>query len=153
MEFQMKIRQGFVSNSSSSSFIVIVDAEITPTRELLGQTVYPGEIGETEFGWQKCEYHDMWSKMNFAYLQALYKGRYTEDNTWAEMLDKVVKEHLGADVIWAISDDFESDVVAYGYIDHESACPTNCEMFDSEEKLKSFLFNENSYIHNQNDNE
>ena len=150
----MKIRQGFVSNSSSSSFIVIIDKEITPTRECLGQVVYPGELGETEFGWQRKTYHDMWSKMNFAYLQALYKAHYTEDNNWAERLDKVVKEHLGASVVWSISEEYDTpENFTWGYIDHESACPDNCEMFDSDEKLKSFLFNEESYIQNQNDNE
>lgn len=42
----------------------------------------------------------------------------------------------------------------YGYIDHSSsACEDqNLEMFETEENLKNFLFNNSSYIQNDNDN-
>jgi hypothetical protein len=147
----MKIRQGFVSNSSSSSFIVISDG---PLENSIGEGAHFLEVpedfgGETKFGWENKNHHSFGSKLNFTYIQAQDHN----DDLWISMLEKVVKEHLRVDTIeWNLSSNSNSS--HYAYIDHQSAAceGKNIEMFESEERLKQFLFCTNSYIHNDNDN-
>jgi hypothetical protein len=47
------------------------------------------------------------------------------------------------------------DGLDWAYIDHGSSASEgeNTEIFDNDEQLKSFIFNPDSYIQNQNDNE
>ena len=149
----MKIRKGFVSNSSSSSFIVIGDG---PLKELkIDGTVIIGQHGETEFGWENTVYDGVWSRINFAYLQAVDRSE------WLEMLEDILKEHLGCtEIVYLINTsydekpDSEHGPYVRGYIDHQSAAceGSNTEMFESKEKLKQFLFCADSYIQGGNDN-
>ncbi|MFA5135246.1 MAG: hypothetical protein WC505_05710 [Patescibacteria group bacterium] len=150
----MKIRTGFVSNSSSSSFVVI-DMAHEPETSRLGQTYYVGEYGELEFGWQH-DRHDGDSLINFAYMQAMYSPNHPE---WMAMLDKVMRECTGAtEIINRIcigyQDDTELGWLKRGYIDHQSSSEEgqNTEIFDDENTLKHFLFSPGSYIETDNDN-
>lgn len=148
----MKVRHGFVSNSSSSSFIVIEHGPLNePFIEEKYDTFVGGEYGETEFGWQDETYHDAHSKINFAYLQA-------ENNpAWLAMLETVIKEHLDvSNVEWKLTAEYNAkNGKKWAYIDHQSAAceGQNTEMFENEHVLKAFLFNTNSYIKNGNDND
>ena len=88
----MKIRNGFVSNSSSSSFIVMgkfpSDSEIENPKEYIQRVAYdnkecPGtvvlpnsNIGINEFGWENTVYESFGSKLNFCALQILYLKEY-----------------------------------------------------------------------------
>ena len=72
----MKIRNGFVSNSSSSSFIINnsdvfvvqhMDKRLRDTKTLYVPHTFGGQI---EFGRQRANYKDFGSRLNFAYLLA-----------------------------------------------------------------------------------
>lgn len=168
----MKIRNGFVSNSSSSSFIVIepltgpihvgkcfVDDE--------NRLVVDRHTGYGEFGWEYETHHDFGSKLIFAFCQAdymlhpIYKSDVTQETgkKWMDMLEKVVKDVLNVkEIIWNITTTTKYGEETEGrdrvYIDHQSASyeGENTEMFENEQTLKNFLFNPNSYIQTDNDN-
>lgn len=142
----MKIRNGFVSNSSSSSFIVISEDESTYRPPTLSANFFIGDDGRNDFGWQDERYWDFESKLNFAFLQAKAASEDNNDN-WTDMLWVVLGE-CGAIEI-------DEDMDKWSHIDHQSAyCEgENCEMFESEEQLRNFLFNTSSYIQCENDNE
>lgn len=143
----MKIRNGFVSNSSSSSFVVI-DAKngySIPLR-LQSPIVYiDNRFGTSEFGWGSETIEDGCSRIIFAYLQIYY-----DDNNeqWLEMLEEVIKENTPVkEIVWKINTE-------YAYIDHQSnaAEGQNTEIFDSKERLKDFIFGKDSKIVLDNDN-
>ena len=143
----MKVRNGFVSNSSSSSFVVINTSTAAEYHDEVNtvDTSQPLKVpetfgGETEFGWQIEKYYDIGSKINFAYLQAQFLGDYHID-----MVKEVLIEELNVPDV-----EFNVD----GYIDHQSSVleGSNREIFESELMLKEFIFIKGSYIQNDNDN-
>jgi len=158
----MKIRTGFVSNSSSSSFLTIGTGKFTiPIINSHILTVPDDTGGEFEFGWGPANHYDFGSKLNFAYLQSLYKFQNQEplldkalqaieghSNKWLLMIEEVLKKHLCiSSIIWNLSFDT-------GYIDHQSCAAedSNTEIFESIETLEDFLFREDSFITEDNDN-
>ena len=175
----MKNRTDFVSNSSSSSFIVIGDN--TQKFNFNDQTIEipNSDEGQKEFGWQFEKYDDFWSKLNFCAIQLdqikenykyaeenyknsqedwekrIYKN-YKEwydrlDNMWDTLVDVCRSEfHLNIEL-----KDHDKIDHMFAYIDHQSSVTDNdnMEMFDSYDSLYRFLSCSDSYIKCGNDND
>ena len=151
----MKIRSGFVSNSSSSSFIVIDNSGkyCSLPFDLDNGLLVVGDNGCCEFGWEETTYDSIYDRINFTYLQT----DCGEDFNRLKMLEDVLKQQVKGltKIIWNISYKYPSkDGKIHGYIDHQSArCEgQNMEMFKSNETLRDFIFGRGSYIQGGNDN-
>jgi hypothetical protein len=148
----MKIRYGFVSNSSSSSFSIIDESlNNLIAFDCSGQTLTIGPSGgHTKFGWEPRNFTNVWDRINFACLQALYVSKHMD------MFRKVITEYSKCselDIKLTTEYDCKRSEV-HGYIDHQSSGEEgrNLGMFDSEDTLKRFLFGKDSFIHTDNDN-
>ena len=153
----MKVRYGFVSNSSSASYIVIDTSKIYILPKYEKSIVIDSNFGEIEFGWGPEYVKDLGSRITFSYLQAIDVHK-TE---WVTMLEEVIKEHTGVEnIVWKITNDYAKiddkawNKLEYGYVDHQSSANEgqNTEMFDSKEILKDFIFGQKSMIVVDNDN-
>lgn len=175
----MKTRVDFVSNSSSSSFIVISDKGNLDTTDVVASIDYNdvlmlpnSELGCTEFGWQTQRYYNIFDKLNWAAIILLEimvneENMSTEDKmkreisnplfTFVElekMLKQFCKDRFGVDVELR-KDEYRKSYYNVGYIDHQSSyreTPGNARMFKSYKMLEDFLMNTHSYIDNSNDN-
>lgn len=166
VNYFMKIRSGFVSNSSSSSFIVMGTAtkeDIFELRKKWGNRdnlLISPDLGVHQFGWDEIQYRNFWDRVFFAWIQAkiMQKERNKGGRpNWMKMLNKVLKANLKVkNIYWNVS--FEYPEAGkwddWCYIDHQSSAEDdkNIEMFRSEQKLVDFLFSPKSYIQGGNDN-
>lgn len=170
----MKQRLGFISNSSSSSYICYPEHHeetIKPKKLTTNLTNLPkkkiGKEGCKEFGWGPEELHDSESKINWCFIQAGYAQN-------EELLEKIalVVEDYEQCIIEDLSELFETkkpnrpyeicsfkfrgtqyyQVNSESYIDHQSAYPDNSEMLKSMDEIRTFIYGE-AFIVLQNDND
>lgn len=160
----MKIRHGFVSNSSSSSFIVISDSEeldiSIPEKAFTadGKLPIPNEYGTYSFGWEPKWYGSTLDRVNFTFCQLMYSGE--DSKELLQMFEDVLKEAYITPKFIITEEDAKNNgqyicAMDYDfYIDHQSSAieNKNTEMFNSKEKLYDFLFRKGSGIQGGNDN-
>lgn len=154
-----KKRSDFVTNSSSSSYIVIAPFNDRPKEKIPDSSIhdgiyYIGKEGETEFGWGEYAVSGVHTRINFACLQSYYAS----NEKWQKMLfDAIYHNNPNIEqivVMLDVNDDEELEETVWGYIDHQSSASEgeNTEMFDDMDSLERFLFDINSYIQLDNDN-
>lgn len=152
MEFNMlQIRKSVFETNSSSSHSVNIS-----TSGDIDTSLIPNDNGvlvidsKNQFGWEQEYHNDASTKAMYAHLQSQYSG----NPQHVEMLNKVIRDQTGADEIIFLGDihaDWSSNINAY--IDHQSAyCEAGFEPFESEESLRNFIFNKQSYVETDNDN-
>ncbi len=162
----MKRRTNYVSNSSSSSFIVVpahvrkscrdgihLDEDEVKnifTEETCGDGWNGFLDGEKEFGWQTVQYSDTESKWNWLVLQAAYADRDGESK-YRTMLDDYIHNINPAFAIdWnAIYGKFDT---IDAYIDHQSVDPKGTFEEIEEIGITEWLLNYDCFIQNGNDN-
>lgn len=147
----MKVRCGFISNSSSSSFVVIDYAsnKFNKLASIDDNVIEIGECGEVEFGWGPCKITDIFSRINLA---AIIIKEYMPvdiiDEYW-KLLEKVIFANTSYN---AISYNKIKNGQIYAYVDHQSVSGMREDIFKSEDSLRTFIFGSNSYIQLDNDN-
>jgi hypothetical protein len=156
----MKIRSGFVSNSSSSSFIVMGHTDhIAVPKFNKKQLNIPQDFGGNyQFGWEEIEYNKFNDRLNWAALCALYQREQTGDLSWLDLLCEVLKEDLNVNDVSINFDLTHSEEIpdtVFAYIDHQSGpaeTPANAIMFSSKLGLRTWLYAPDSVIVGGNDN-
>lgn len=136
----MKIRTGFVSNSSASSFVVI-DCDFNTQKYLIYDIDF--KCGTYEFGWEEEKYYDLRSKINWAVLMACKNKRYL----------KMIQDMLWKEIGFNLTNIEIEEIQKEGYIDHQAINDENIKaIFKKKYQLKCFLFSSKSYIQTGNDN-
>ena len=140
----MKTRLGFVSNSSSSSFIIVGYEKNNDTLDH-----YTPDAGEYEFGWGPDTAQDIHSRINWMMITA------GDDESKIDMIKDIIKKHQKEDseegfnrIDKLVNSEDYSD---FAYIDHQSF-GEGAELFSNENELERFIMNSGSYIKIGNDN-
>jgi len=178
----MKKRHSFVSNSSSSSFVVIPEREVRKVvlrsaeevaerretiRKHLADEIalrrrdglpWTGILsdGEKDFGWQTRVYSDISSKWNWMVLQACYGF---SDGGYGKKTDEYRKQvdaylaSLGLDPIdWKELEVVMSDYTMETSIDHQSIDAEGTFLEICRIGIAEWLYNSRCFIENGNDN-
>lgn len=142
----MKTRTGFVSNSSSTSFVIIGRSGDLQIPTSLDNTLTVS--GNYEFGRDFETTRDVNGRIAWAVMQAQYQGK----ADWLQMIADVVTETSGWTLVCPIDVDNQAyNSPNYSYIDHQSIGESN-EIFASKDELKAWIFDKESYVRMGNDN-
>jgi hypothetical protein len=100
-----------------------------------------------EFGWEIASYNDAVTKASYCLTYAKHREEHSAKELL--MLEKVIKEHTGAEKVSFNESTDKYD--PWGYIDHQSYHVCG-DAFSDEASLVSFIFNPESILRTDNDN-
>lgn len=149
------IRQGVFETNSSSTHSITLGPNNDSIMDTLpldfqGNVVLLGG----EFGWEICNYKDANSKASYAAIYALdWSGAKSEE--FVKTLKDTIVDQTGCkDVIFDFSTDWSVDMhETTSYIDHQSVEDNDLDyLFEDPELLRNFIFNKNSVLRTDNDN-
>lgn len=148
--------QVFETNSSSSHSLTLSPDKVTSATfspKVLRKGVFI--LTMDDYGWEWKKYYTLENKLRYLYTQLFWEREFQffspeeataelrRDEPRFDLLCRVVQEHTGVELL--------VDPEVKGAIDHQS-CGVGLELFEDEETLKNFLFNENAYVQTGNDN-
>lgn len=133
----------FETNSSSTHCVTLCTAKSTFMPIVLENEILEVEPGE--YGWEERYYDSFYSKLSYAYTYAANYGS-SED---LEALKEALLENTNVKEV--VFGKLEDRWYPYGYIDHQSVDEAAL-IFENEDSLKHFLFNERSHFTTDNDN-
>jgi hypothetical protein len=142
----IKIRRGVWETNSSSSHSLSIADDSKPF--IMDRSLLPNQHGRInlhggEFGWEWKKYNDARTKANYLAVGC------SHDPIKRDMLVKCIQQQTGCTEV-----DFS--FTKYGldsdsYIDHQST-DVPYKAFESDETLRNFIFNMNSWLFTGNDN-
>lgn len=140
-----KIRSGVFETNSSSSHSISLGKE---SEKSLLQTITPNYDGKIilvggDFGWDWEKFNDAETKAN--YCAQVIHDYYADNSHRLAMLKRVIREQTKACDVEILS-------IETGYVDHNSKGKEK-PIFESEDSLRNFIFNPESWLFTGNDNE
>lgn len=161
----MKRANVFETNSSSTHSIAIApaDGKLSLSRDYVIDSEGNFCIPSHKFGWEQESYWDAGSKSCYAYLYIRDWAKGEDQEKYKTMFEDVIKEQTAATGI-VHEDGFPLwNQVNYdpnlpnnyndGYIDHQSVENRDLDyLFESKERLKSFIFDDRTELETDNDN-
>jgi len=140
----MKMRLDFVTNSSSSCFII---CKHNDKRVKINTDIVIGKYGETEFYNGGGMFQLFFDRLNFLAIQTLYN----HNEKWKKNINEVFKRNTGHILSWNYIKYLVENEMAY--IDHQSVFYESnqyedgmCEILNDINVLDKFLFGNHSVI-------
>lgn len=162
----MKIRNGFVSNSSSCSFAVNIKSD-NPFKEFkyalpgdcydykknVKTLTLPSKKGKYSFGWEMDRDYSTLSKLNYLAIQILHTSP-EEKSLYKKMIEDAIHQvDDTVKILWNDKSVEWNSPCFFAGIDHQSlGLESLPHVLDSVESIKNFIFNEETYIQGGNDN-
>lgn len=145
----MKVRLGYVTNSSSSSFVAIIKEEpdIDEIRKSFDE-IKLGNVGEIRFTIEFVKVSDFYSKLNFIALQILYSEDEKQNvnlNIDRKTLNDMIEKDLLKRLNWSHLEYLKSKYDAY--IDHDTINNKVVDLILKDiNHLKRFLYSNKSIL-------
>ena len=148
-------QQVFETNSSSTHSISISELNDNDILDVLVPDEHGNIILEGgEFGWEAETYYDAESKASYAAIYTMDWAR-EDSERFKEILINVIKEQTGCnEVIFNFTNEYnDKSGKEWAYIDHQSVEDKDLHyMFEDPSKLRNFIFNKQSVLGTDNDN-